>query len=96
MERENSATWKRCNMEKVQHEKSAIWKMCNMEKVQHEKSATWKKCDMEKIEVQPELRENQRWRGLKQCLTALLIIAAKVFILDACGAPGFTSKNSAK
>ena len=40
-------------MEKVQHEKRATWKKCNMKKVQHgkvqhEKSATWKQCHMKK------------------------------------------------
>ena len=43
-----SATWKWCNMKKVQHEKSATWKKCNTKKVQHGKSATWKKCNMRK------------------------------------------------
>ena len=45
-----SATWKWCNMKKVQHEKSATWKKCNTKKVQHEKSATWKECNMKKMQ----------------------------------------------
>ena len=48
-----SATWKKGNMEKVQHEKSATWKSatwkeCDMETVPHEKRATLKKYNMEK------------------------------------------------
>ena len=44
-----SVVWKECHMEKVQHGKGATWKKCNMEKVQHWKSAVWKKCSMEKM-----------------------------------------------
>ena len=48
-------------MEKVQHGKSTTWKKCNMENVQHEKvqhikvqhgkSAAWKRCNMTIEEV---------------------------------------------
>ena len=46
VQHEKSATWKKCNIEKVQHEnnatrKTAIWKECSMKKVQHGKSAIW-------------------------------------------------------
>ena len=47
VQHEKSATWKKCNIGKVQHEnnatrKTAIWKECSMKKVQHGKSAIWK------------------------------------------------------
>ena len=50
MQHRKSATWKKCNMEKVQHEKSATLKKCNIKKVKHGKNATWRKCDMEKVQ----------------------------------------------
>ena len=81
-------------MEKVQHGKSTAWKKCNMEKVQHGKSATWKKCNMEKVEVQPGPRKHLRRGALKQQLITLLIITAKLSILDVCGAPGQNSGDS--
>ena len=82
-------------MKKVQHEKSATWKKCNMEKVQHGKSATWKKYSMEKVEVQPGPCKHLRRGALKQQLITLLIITAKLSMLDVCGAPGYTFGDSA-
>ena len=101
VQHEKSATWKKCNMKKVQHgkvqhENSATWKQCNMKKEQHWKSTTWKKRDMEIIEAYPEPLEHLRWRTLQQCLTALIIIVVEFFILDVCRDPGNTSGNSAK
>ena len=86
-------------MEKMQHEESATWKKCKMEKVQlekvqHGKSATWKKCSMKIVEVQPEPHEYLRWRTFQQCLMALVIIAAN--LLDVCGDSCNTSGNIAK
>ena len=81
-------------MKRVQHGKSAAWKKCNMKKVQHEKSTAWKKCKMEKVEVQPGPRKHLRQGALKQQLTTLLIITAKLTMLDVCGAPGYTSGDS--
>ena len=65
-----------------------------MEKVQHGKSTAWKKCNMEKVEVQPGPRKHLRRAALKQQLITLLIITAKLSMLDVSGAPGYTSGDS--
>ena len=101
-----SATRKKSDMEKIQDRKSATlksatWKKCYMEKVQHGKSATWEKYNMEKVQHENSRDEartykNLRWRILQQCLTALVIIAANLSVVDVCEYPGKTSGNSAK
>ena len=40
-------------------------------------------------------RDHLKWRALQQYFTALLIVVVKLFILDICGGPGYTSENSA-
>ena len=57
---EESATWKKYNVEIVQYkkmqrekitaQKNAAWDWCSMTKVQHEKSATRKKCSMKRVQ----------------------------------------------
>ena len=49
MEREKSATWKKCDMKKVKHEK-----------LQHEKNVTRKKCNMEKVHMEKMQHGNSR------------------------------------
>ena len=51
----------------------------NIKKVQHEKV---------------EHGNNLRWRVLQQYLKDLLIVAAKLSIIDVCGGSGYTSRKS--
>ena len=46
-----SATWKECNMKRVQHEKNARREKCTLETVKHEKSASLKNCNRKKINM---------------------------------------------
>ena len=50
---------------------------------------------MEIVDAYPGPRKHLRWGALQQYLTALLIIVAKLSILDVCGGPGYTPGNSA-